>query len=165
MTSGMLKAEWSPALDRWLGTRYELRDPTPEAQRAGIDRVVRKDPARELTIAYACDERAYFSGFLFLEVQRNVAAGQISFAPPTSADWLLHLVVPRKVIAFRSERLRELLPCWAQRYRLRPAAGGVLGLLIPTPVGEAHAEHIAYLDEGACPALAIAAQSAEEDPQ
>ena len=137
------KERWAPVLDRFLGAHHSFRQADDAERTRGIDRVSSGAGGRSATIEYRCDERAHHSGSVFIEVLRagaNIVVG-------TDATWILYLIAPRKLLVFRTARLCRALGGWAPRCRIRPAAGGAMGLLVSTPIAELAAERVVRLDQ------------------
>ncbi len=145
---------WSAGLDRWLRTRYVVRNATQNEEWSGIDRFV-SDSRGECSIDYKCCQEARKTENAFIETVSNDITERPGWALTSKADWILYFVVPHEALFLRTLRLRDELGNW-----LRYPTGSALnrdysttGLLVPLPVVRALSEFISSPRTGEPPVL------------
>jgi hypothetical protein len=147
--SAEVERRWSPVLDRWIRKSYAFfREATDAEQRRGIDRIAIDDLGHEVAIDYKCDERAQWTGNVFMETVSVDTRRTPGWLYTSDADWILYFVVPEVVYAFSLSKLRAEIEGWIKRYREVPAKNRsyrTLGVLVPLREARRAAEYVASI--------------------
>ena len=141
-----VEKRWAPVLDRWIRDTYPLREATAAEQRRGIDRLAINDRGLEVAIDYKCDERAQWTGNVFMETVSVDVDRTPGWLYTSDADWILYFVTPEVVYAFSLPKLRLEIEAWKERYGEVPAKNRgyrTLGVLVPFRTARAVAEYVA----------------------
>ena len=143
-----VEKRWAPVLDRWIRNSYPLRDATPQEQRRGIDRMAVNDLGNEVGIDYKCDEKAQWTGNVFMETVSVDTRRTPGWLYTSDADWILYFVTPEVVYAFSLAKLQAHIEDWINRYGEVAADNRryrTLGVLVPLRTARAVAEYVAAI--------------------
>jgi len=144
--SCLIEEMWAPVLDDWFRAEgYEVRESTPDENKAGTDRWMRRRSPDWEGVDYKCDDKGQGTGNAFIETISNDVYGTPGWAVKDTGAWIAYFVIPSRVYIISTERLRAHLDEWRTEYRTAPAWNKKghrgWGILVPLDVFGAVAEY------------------------